>query len=100
MKKFINHTINLIIAVAILWGSLWVQEHIHIAKVNLVPHYKTYTVKNALYTNPELITPDQNIWWYRVTDIPAGSTVTVIFNDMGTPDNIYDDMIMGLIAQQ
>lgn len=59
-----------------------------------------YNVPNASYRYGEIITPlDQNIWWYESDDVPNTCIVTVIFDDNGTPNNIYDDIIVDIIPQ-
>lgn len=63
-------------------------------------HSTQYSVPNALYRYGEIITPlDQNIWWYESDDVPNICVVTVVFDDNGTPNNIYDDIIVDIIPQ-
>lgn len=47
------------------------------------------------HTNGTIITNDGNIWDCQ-TEMLNGA-VHVVFNDNGTPDNIYDDIIIDLI---
>lgn len=66
----------------------------------ITTHSTQYSVPNALYRYGEIITPlDQNIWWYESDDVPNICVVTVIFDDNGTPNNIYDDIILDVVAQ-
>lgn len=65
---------------------------------NPIPKHSQYSVPNALYDNGEIITPlDQNIWWYEDDDIPNNTVMTVVFDDNGTPNYIYDDIIIELV---
>lgn len=65
-----------------------------------IPKHTQYTVDNAAYNHGEIITPlDQNIWWYESDAVPNNCVVTVIFDDNGTPSYVYDDTILGVVAQ-
>ena len=61
-----------------------------------------YTTYGRYYTDGTIITNDGNIWGYS-TDTISGRTPTdampiwVAFNDNGTPDNIYDDIVLGAV---
>ena len=61
-----------------------------------------YTAYGRYYTNGTVITNDGNEWSYT-TDTISDKTPTdampvwVAFEDNGTPDNIYDDIILGLV---
>ena len=61
-----------------------------------------YTTYGRYYTNGTVITNDGNEWNYA-TDTISDKTPTdampvwVAFDDNGTPDNIYDDIILGLV---
>ena len=61
-----------------------------------------YTAYGRYYTDGTIITNDGNIWGYS-TDTISGRTPTdampiwVAFNDNGTPDNIYDDIVLGAV---
>lgn len=56
-----------------------------------------YTAAGWYYTCGEIITEDGNIWDYETDGFENEQLVSVIFDDMGTPDNIYDDEIVMLI---
>lgn len=56
-----------------------------------------YTAAGWYYTCGEVITEDGNIWGYDADGFENEQTVSVVFNDMGTPDYIYDDEIVMLI---
>lgn len=63
---------------------------------------KMYMVSGHYYTSGEVITDDGNIWGYSqdiISEEPSydNEPVCVIFYDAGTPDNIYDDEIVGLV---
>lgn len=66
------------------------------------PEHQSYTAPGRYYTSGEVITQDGNIWGYTqdiISDKPSydNEPVFAIFDDNGTPDNIYDDEIYGLI---
>lgn len=54
-----------------------------------------YVMPGHYYSDGTVITDDGNIWDYQ-TEMHDGS-VHVVFNDNGTADNIYDDIIIDLI---
>lgn len=56
-----------------------------------------YTATGWYYTCGEVITEDGNIWGYDADGFENEQVVLVVFDDMGTPNNIYDDEIIGLI---
>ena len=62
-----------------------------------------YTL-DGIYCVDEVFTSDGNHWGYDVVDtidgIPAydGMPVTVWLSDNGTPDNMTDDIVMGLVS--
>ena len=62
-----------------------------------------YTV-DGVYCVDEVYTSDGNHWSYDVVDtidgIPAydGMPVTVWLSDNGTPDNVTDDVVLGLVS--
>ena len=57
-----------------------------------------YVVPGYYYARGEVITEDGNIWGYS-QESTGDAPVYVIFHDMGTPHNIYDDEILGLVAR-
>ena len=62
-----------------------------------------YTL-DGIYCVDEVITGDGNHWSYDMVDtidgIPAydGMPVTVWLSDNGTPDDVTDDVILGLVS--
>lgn len=62
-----------------------------------------YTL-DGIYCVDEVFTSDGNRWGYDVVDtidgIPAydGMPVTVWLSDNGTPDDMTDDIILGLVS--
>lgn len=64
------------------------------------PKSALYVVSGHYCACGEVITDDGNIWGYS-QDMPIGDNkpVYVVFSDAGTPDNIYDDKIVGLVGR-
>ena len=62
-----------------------------------------YTL-DGIYCVDEVYTSDGNHWGYDVVDtidgIPAydGMPVTVWLSDSGTPDDVTDDVVLGLVS--
>lgn len=54
-----------------------------------------YVAQGNYYSDGTVITNDGNIWDYQ-TEMSNGN-VHVVFNDNGTTNNIYDDIIVDLI---
>ena len=72
------------------------------AKPEPALEHQSYTVPSRYYISGEVITQDGNIWGYdqdTISDKPSydNEPVFAIFDDNGTPDNIYDDVIYGLV---
>ena len=70
----------------------------HVAKAT----GEEYVTTGRYYTCGEVITDDGNIWEYSqdtISEAPAydNEPVYVVFNDMSTPDYIYDDEIVGVV---
>ena len=66
------------------------------------PIHTRYTANGRYYTNGTVVTDDGNEWSYdtdTISDKPTydGMPVSVGFDDNGTPDNIYDDIVLGLV---
>lgn len=62
-----------------------------------------YIVAGWYYIDGEVITEDGNIWGYSqdiISEAPSydDEPVLAVFDDAGTPDNIYDDEIVGLVT--
>ena len=59
---------------------------------------QTYTAYGRYYTDGTVITNDGNEWAYSTDTIPTDAMpVWVGFDDNGTPDDIYDDIILGVV---
>lgn len=64
------------------------------------PEHTMYIVSGHYYACGEVITEDGNVWGYvSGTSDYDNKPVNVLFDDMGTPDNIYDDEIVGLVGR-
>lgn len=62
-----------------------------------------YITAGWYYTCGEVVTEDGNIWGYSqyiISEQPSydDEPVLAVFYDAGTPDNIYDDEIVGLVC--
>lgn len=67
--------------------------------------HSSYMVSGRYYTSGEVITNDGNVWGYAQDIISEEASydnepVFAIFDDNGTPDNIYDDEIYGVILDR
>ena len=66
------------------------------------PDHTQYTAYGRYYTEGTVITNDGNVWEYS-TDVISEQTPTdnmpiwIAFDDNGTPDNIADDVVLGLV---
>lgn len=61
-----------------------------------------YVTRGRYYAIGELATNDGNVWGYStdtISDKPSydHEPVYAVFSDNGTPDNIYDDEVIGLV---
>ena len=66
------------------------------------PIHTKYVTKGRYYTIGEVITDDGNTWIYdqeTISDKPSydAEPVYVAFDDNGTPDELTDDIILGLV---
>ena len=66
------------------------------------PTHTSYIVSGRYYTSGQVITQDGNIWDYSQDTISEKESydnepVFAIFDDNGTPDDIYDDELYGLV---
>ena len=64
-----------------------------------------YIVAGRYYTYGEVITEDGNVWGYSQDIISEMKSydhepVFALFDDNGTPDNIYDDEIIGVVLDR
>ena len=62
----------------------------------------TYMLAGRYYTSGTVITEDGNMWGYSqdiISEKPSydNEPVYALINDMGTPDNIYDDEVLGCV---
>lgn len=69
------------------------------------PEHQSYMTSGRYYTSGEVITQDGNIWGYDqaiISEQPSydNEPVFAVFDDNGTPDNIYDDEIYGLVLDR
>lgn len=63
---------------------------------NPAPHH-TYAVSGHYHLNGTIITSDGNLWDFQTSAFTTDAThIQVIFDDNGTPDNIYDDVILNI----
>lgn len=65
----------------------------------------TYITAGRYYTCGEVITEDGNIWGYFQDIISEKESynnepIFALFDDNGTPDNIYDDEILGVVLDR
>ena len=68
------------------------------------PETVMYFAPGYYYTCGEVLTEDGNLWGYSqdfIDDKPSynDEAVYVLFCNAGTPDNIYDDEIVGLVGR-
>ena len=64
------------------------------------PHSR-YITQGRYYTNGTVVTTDGNEWLYSTDSISDKTPhdampINVAFDDNGTPNNIYDDIILGV----
>lgn len=64
--------------------------------------HERYVATGRYYTCGELVTNDGNVWKYAQDTISEMESydhqpVFAVFDDNGTPDNIYDDEVCGLV---
>lgn len=69
------------------------------------PDQQPYTTTGRYYTNGTVITSDGNEWSYdtdTISNKPSynNEPVHIAFSDNGTPDNVYDDIILGLVLDR
>lgn len=67
--------------------------------------HTSYIVSGRYYTSGEVITSDGNIWGYSQDTISERESydnepIFALFDDNGTPDNIYDDEIYGVVLDR
>lgn len=56
------------------------------------PSHNAYTMRGTVADSDLIVTVDGNAWEVS-TDIDVGSAVVVTFDDNGTSNNIFDDII-------
>ena len=76
-----------------LWAMLFDAEE---------PVHTRYTAEGRYYTNGTVVTTDGNEWTYSTDTISDktpydGMPVHIGFDDNGTPSDIYDDVVLGLV---
>ena len=67
--------------------------------------HTTYIVSGRYYTSGEVITEDGNVWGYSQGIISERESydnepIFALFDDNGTPENIYDDEIYGVVLDR
>lgn len=65
----------------------------------------TYITAGRYYTCGEIITSDGNVWDYSqdtISEAPSydDEPIYALFDDNGTPNNIYDDEILGVVLDR
>lgn len=65
----------------------------------------TYITAGRYYTSGEVITDNGNIWGYSqdiISEVQSydDEPIFALFDDKGTPDNIYDDEILGVVLDR
>lgn len=65
----------------------------------------TYITAGRYYTCGEVITSDGNVWGYSqdiISEAPSydDEPIYALFDDNGTPNNIYDDEILGVVLDR
>lgn len=93
----------LLAVAAFVGGFIFAVESHRVAEVEPTPMESTrYTAYGRYYTDGTVITNDGNEWAYS-TDLISNQIPTddmpvwVGFDDNGTPDDITDDIILGLV---
>ena len=74
-------------------------------KREIEPEHTTYITAGRYYTCGEVITDDGNVWAYSQDIISERESydhqpVFALIDDNGTPDNIYDDEVYGLVLDR
>lgn len=67
--------------------------------------HTTRIVSGRYYTSGEVITEDGNVWGYSQDIISERESydnepIFALFDDNGTPENIYDDEIYGVVLDR
>ena len=67
--------------------------------------HTTYIVSGRYYTSGEVVTEDGNVWIYSQDIISERESydnepIFALFDDNGTPENIYDDEIYGVVLDR
>lgn len=60
------------------------------------PSHNAYTMRGTVTDSNLIVTVDGNAWEVS-TDFVDGSSVVVTFDDNGTPDSIFDDIITNVV---
>lgn len=68
-----------------------------VALVSCAPSRNTYIMEGTTADNDLIITEDGNAWDVT-TDIVIGSSVVVTFDNNGTPDYVFDDIITSVVV--
>ena len=67
--------------------------------------HSTYMAQGRYYTFGEVITADGNVWEYSqdvISEMESydNQPIYALLDDNGTPENIYDDEIYGLVLDR
>lgn len=87
-----------IIGIALLLGGCqW--------KVKVEPEHTTYITQGRYYICGEVVTEDENVWGYSQDIISERESyddepVYALFDDNGTPSEITDDTILGVVLDR
>lgn len=65
----------------------------------------TYITAGRYYTDGTVVTEDGNVWDYTqdiISEKPSydNEPIYALFDDAGTPENIYDDEVLGLVLDR
>jgi hypothetical protein len=105
IKNYIT-PILILLAVATLVGGIifGIESHktTEVAPTPTVQPHTRYTAYGRYYTNDTVITNDGNEWGYGTDTISDkavydGMPVWIGFDDNGTPNEVTDDIILGLV---
>lgn len=118
MRKIISKLFWVIVAILLLWVGVSTIEVMHhnldsdheYWSLNVwvmltdtpEPVHTRYTADGRYYTNGTIVTADGNEWSYSTDTISKRTPydampVCVGFDDNGTPDDITDDIVLGLV---
>ena len=59
----------------------------------------TYATYGTYYSDGTIVTDDGNAWDYFTEDVNNDTPVVVVFDDISTPNYIYDDEILEIVER-